>query len=259
MLGIGASSCSELQMIIRQVMTPRSKHLDISCLPWVTCCAPDKVTGHVVGFEVFRGQSSNMAVKLGIPRVGKNPFEIQILPDRPLSTSKELNSHILNFAASPGRMFMINVVPGIDYVSIRDAIKKQTIVEEDFTFLYDELPEGHAYKARSPEELRRGFFQLVYKENEVLLKPSSGVFSAEDGPETWDRKEAFRSIRVTKSNGTPLDIEVYETGFFPQKGRGRTFRTKPKRRNKNGRRFTHKSSHDDGRNRHPRHSRHSNH
>jgi hypothetical protein len=251
-------------MIIRQVMTPRSRFLDLSCLPWVVCCEPKRTldgrTVKAVGFEVFRGQSSNTETKPGIPRVGVDPFEIRLIPGKAISTSTTLTPHIREFAAPPGRMYLINVVPGVEYVSLREAVRKMgTIAKEDFDFLQKELPAGHAYKDLSLQALWSVFFKLLITENEVLLKPSSGVFHAESGPETWDREEAF--VYVTMATTPPETVRVYETGFYPNSavGRGRTFRRKPRRKNKNGHRPTRKSSHDDRRNRHTRNRRYSDH
>ena len=248
-----------LRAIVLYVLSPGSVRIDD--LPWKVCC--DKIIeGRKVGFVVYRGQSGNPKF---FPKKLMNkidPYAIRTDLGRPLSTSTVLNKHIQSFAAPPGRLFMIHVVPGIKYVDILRELEeaRETVnTDEFFQKIIDSLPGTSKYKTGDPEkgtppatpsEIRSSFWSRIEKENEIILNLTGAEFRSETGDETWNREEAKKVVKIDISPGVSEDVEVYETGIFPTKGgRGRTFRTKTLRRNKHGRRLTRQSKHRRG-NRH---------
>lgn len=242
-----------LKAIVLYVLSPGSVRLD--GLPWKVCC-DTVIEGRKVGFVVYRGQSGNPKF---IPRklLNKiNPFVIRTDVGRPLSTSSVLNKHIQSFAAPPGRLFMIHVVPGIKYVDILRELEQaraRVNTDEFFQQILDSLPSTSKYKIGDPEkgippatpaEVRASFWSRIEKENEIILNLTGAEFRSETGDETWNREEAKKVVKIDISPGVTEDVEVYETGVFPkQGGRGRTFRRKTLRRNKHGRRLTRQSKH----------------
>lgn len=246
-----------IRAIIRYVLSPGSVRLQD--LPWKVCC-DTMIEGRQVGFVVYRGQSGNP--KFAPRRIADqiNPYVIRTDVGRPLSTSTALNQHIQKFAAPPGRMFMIHVVPGVRYVDILKEIetaRSKIDTDEYFDTILKSLPETSVYRKgvpnedpekvvppATPEVLRKSFWSRVAKENEVILNLTGSEFKSETGPETWNREEAKKVVKIEISPGVTEDVEVYETGVFPRKGgRGRTYRTKTLRRNKHGRRLTRQSKH----------------
>lgn len=241
-----------LLAIVMYVLSPGSVKLEN--LPWKVCC-DTIIEGRKVGFVVYRGQSGNpkfFPQKL-LNKI--NPYVIRTDIGRPLSTSTVLNKHIQSFAAPPGRLFMIHVVPGIKYVDIQRELKEagEKVNDEFFQTIIDNLPATSKYKTGDPGKeippvtpsgLRTSFLSRVEKENEIILNLTDAEFRSETGDETWNREEAKKIIKIDISPGVTEDVEVYETGVFPKKeGRGRTFRTKTLRRNKHGRRLTRQSKH----------------
>lgn len=217
----------------------------LDSLPWKTNASE---------FVVYRGQSGSVESKPGIPRVGSDATEIQTNFKRPISASKHLTATILRFSwPGPGRLFKIHVMPGVKYVSIPD------LVDETFNdlALFELGTAEGGYKMKTPAQLQGAFKDIVAKENEVLLKLDGVKFKRPSGAdETW--KEAEIPLKFEMGLGkdgkprkfhndkgkyvTELDITLYETYLFPQtSGRGRTFRRKPKRMNKNGRRSARQS------------------
>jgi hypothetical protein len=240
-----------LRAIVRYVLAPRSVSLDE--LPWETCCTPT-LSGSRVGFVVYRGQSR--AAHGAIPRIGSNPLEIRLDTGRPLSTSSKLNQHIESFAAPPGRLFMIHVNPGTKYVNIRKALNSSMNTDKYFETIKAGLPPGHGMKNATAGHIRGEFWRRVAKENEIIIDPRGVVFRNEMRPETWNIADAITEAPLTEVNlkltktvkvgvptGVTRPVEVYETGLFPKSGgrRGRTFRRKTLRRNKNGGRPTRQS------------------
>ena len=194
----------------------RSNLYDLSKLPWTTSPAE---------FVVYRGQSGSPASKPGIKRVGTVPHQISTEFGKPISTSRVLSKIVLGYAVPEGRVFKIHVMPGIRYVSIKDTVGEKLADPALFQFLSDELQAGdNKYKTWSLNRLQGVFNDIVNKEDEVLLDLSNAEFrNADDKPETWVG---------------PLDTP-YETYLVPKTAggrRGRTFRRKAKRMNKNGHR-----------------------
>ena len=247
-----------LRAIVLYVLSPGSVRLQQ--LPWKVCCET-VIEGRQVGFVVYRGQSGNP--KFAPRRIADqiNPYVIRTDVGRPLSTSTVLNKHIQKFAAPPGRIFMIHVVPGVKYVDILKQVgEARSKIDTDEYFkdiLENYIPADSVYKKgvpsedpeksippATPETLRKSFWERAGRENEIILNLTGTEFKSETGPETWNREEAKKVIKIEISPGVTEDVEVYETGVFPKKGgRGRTFRTKTLRRNKHGRRPTRKSKH----------------
>jgi hypothetical protein len=128
------------------------------------------------------------------------------------------------------------------------------------------------YSEQDADVFRGNFFSIVARENEVLvdLRGTDAMVSDFPKEETYpiyatrNKKDASgQDIVVKKADGTSKKVrETYDTGkrepvlvyatfvsLKPTKGgrlrgsRGRTFRRKPRRRNKNGGRPTRKSKH----------------
>ena len=236
-----------MQDILQYVLDMPSKKYDLSKLPWVVS----------TGFVVYRGQSGSSESKPGIPRKGFNPYEISMGFGAPISTSRQLTPRILQFSfPAPGRIFKIHVMPGVRYVSIKDAVGGSIEDPEVFEVLKKSLPEGHAYKEKSASDLLGLFNDIIDREDEVLLDLKGTEFrNAGGGLETWDGKEGdlvFSMGKDTKGKPrrfqndkgqyvTSLPVKIYETYLLPKAAggrrgsRGRTLRSTSKRRNKNGR------------------------
>ena len=281
-IGAGASGRlpgepPDLRPIVKYVLSPSSVKLED--LPWKECC-DETIGGTRVGFVVYRGQSG--ATASSIPRVGKTPMEIRLDFGRPLSTSTQLNQHIESFAAPPGRIFLIHVTPGVRYVDIRKTLRDPKVGafldsyrDLFFKSIQDGFPVENRLKTQSVSQVMGEFWRRIAKENEVILDPRDAEFRSELGPETWDRRDGSKDPAIVPAvveevytkpskekdpeTGKPIHrpgqktgvtrvVDVYETGMFPKKKggrrlRGRTFRRKPMRRNKNGGRPTRKSKH----------------
>jgi hypothetical protein len=248
---------SEIDTLVRYVLSPAT--VKIQDLPWKKCCE-ETIEGRQIGFVVYRGQSENPRFRT--VRGTFDPTAIQTNLGRPLSTSKILNMHIVSFASPPnGRLFKIHVTPGVEYVDIRKALdqaREQIDTDEYFAKVLEELPATSTYKKATadkppatPDVLRTKFWNLVGKENEVILNPTGIYFRSEKSPkETWNRQgwsedDARQIMTIEDPDGVSHDIEVYETGAFKKPegaGRcGRTFRRSSRRRNKNGGRLTRQS------------------
>jgi hypothetical protein len=241
-----------MEDIIRYVLDMPSKKYNLANLPWQVS----------EGFDVYRGQSGSSESKPGIPRQGFNPYEIRTNSGQPISTSRHLTPRILQYAfPEPGRMFKIHVMPGVRYVSIKDAVGGKVEDAAPFEFLTKELPEGHAYKIKPADYLRGLFNDLVEREDEVLLDLKGTEFrTAAGNPDTWDGNESTLEFNMgLDSKGKPrkfhnekgqyvtsLPVKIYETYLVPKAVggsrviRGRTLRSHSKRRDKNGRRLAHK-------------------
>jgi hypothetical protein len=245
---------ADVRTIVRYVLNPAA--VKIEDLPWKKCC-DEIIEGRQIGFVVYRGQSDNP--KFRTVRGTFDASAIQTNLGRPLSTSKVLNMHIVSFASPNGRLFKIHVTPGVEYVDIRKAVEQARATidnDEYFAKVLDELPETSVYKKgtadkppATPEVLRKRFWELVAKENEVIINPTGVYFRSETtAKETWNRQgweedDARKIITIEDPVGVFHEIEVYETGLFPVKAgrRGRTFRRSSRRRNKNGGRLTRQS------------------
>lgn len=146
MAGAGAGEFSEAQKnVIRYVVAMNSEFLDRTKLPW-------KVV--VDDLVVYRGQSGKAEKKASIAGVEARTGWDRILTvfrDKPaqVSTSKQLNSHIMEFADGyldtppQGRLFQITVKRGVRYVDIdaeRMAMGKLSDGSQDakFQFIIDE-------------------------------------------------------------------------------------------------------------------------
>lgn len=276
--------------------------LDRTKLPW-------KVLGEEL--VVYRGQSGKAEKKSSIAgaeaRRGWDKI-LSVFRDKPsqISTSKRLNTNILKFADGynetppQGRLFQIDVKPGVRYVDINaeaDAILKAIDESQNhkFEFIITEsrphwvresanliaaklekikatkahgkkAPEEQLriateqaktqhYSSKTPTYIRDMFAINSSREREVLLDLAGTEFVLPDGaPETWvgdttqvryvveEEKQADGSRKEILSTGT---VPVYPTILRPKASaggrRGRTFRRKPKRRDKNGGRPTRKS------------------
>ena len=229
--------------LIRYVLSMKG---NLEILPW---------TASAEEFVVYRGQSGSAESKPGIPRIGSSPLEVQNL-GQPISTSKYLTATILRYSwPKPGRLFKIHVKPGVKYVSIPDLVD---VSFDDLSLFELDLGEG-GYKTKTPAQLRGTFKDIVAKENEVLLKLNNTEFKTAAGvPETWTEPEVplkfdmglgkdGKPRKFHNEEGkfvTQLDITLYETYLFPKpSGRGRTFRRKARRMNKNGRRSARQPCH----------------
>lgn len=267
-----------VRAVVLYVLSPASVSIDE--LPWKVCCELEKapIEGRQIGFPVYRGQSARPRFKT--VKGTFDPYAIQTNLNRPLSTSAMLNAHVVSFAAPRGRVFKINLTPGVDYVNVvRVAEEARSKIDNDeyFKDILDSLPDTNTYKKGSekyppatPESLRARFWELVKQENEIILNPKTVFFRSEQNPvETWNRQNSQEdnAVSVVTIPDDPKmgekDIEVYVTGVWskppkydkaineetktPEGGhrsyRGRTFRTKTLRRNKYGRRLTRQSKH----------------
>lgn len=195
-----------VKAVIRHVMNPTSPKFNPSFLVWESTKSP---------LVLYRGQCGRSSKN--IPRIGSSPLEISNY-GKPISTSMTLTDKIKRFACEPpnGRIFEIHVVPGVPVARLRDSLNGHNVTEAVFQFLKDELPDTSYYKKKSLEQIRRAFFSILMKENEVLLDPSKGRFLKESGEsEDWKSDE--------------IDGK-YVTGFFPNKGgRRRTLRSRRKK------------------------------
>lgn len=249
--------------VVKYVLSPTK--VNITELPWKKCC--EKVMeGRQVGFVVYRGQSVNPRFRTTKSRADATAIQTNL--GRPLSTSKELNMHVVSYSRPDGRMFKIHVTPGVEYVDVVGELKKAEeegkLTNDYFQGVLETLPEDGAYRKGKVDEttgevirepittgaqLKEAFQKLVAKENEVILNPTGLCFRSETtDPETWNRQgwkeeDAREVIKIEDPPGVFNDVEVYETGAFPCKAgrRGRTFRRKARRLNKNGSRPTRKS------------------
>lgn len=236
---------ARVKAAIRYVLNPRSPHFRLEDLAWTTA------TQELV---VYRGQC-NVSTK-NIPRVGNNPLEISTLHARPISTALVLNQHIEEFACAfpGGRIFEIHIMPGTKYCYINNSIGGFDVNRDEvFQFLKDELSVGQYYKTKSLAQIRAGFFNILSREREIVLDPSSIVFVKEDrSPETWNgplTKAVLHEVNVRgKQTGVSRLTDVYKTFVVAKAGgRGRSLRTHSTRRSKNGRRLTRKPKDSRGR------------
>ena len=254
--------------IVKYVLNPTK--VNITDLVWKKCC--DKVIeGRQIGFVVYRGQSVNPRFRT--TKSKSDATAIQTNLGRPLSTSKQLNMHIVSYSYPDGRLFKIHVTPGIEYVDVVGELKKAEeegkLTNDYFQKVLETLPVDGAYRKgkvdkdgnvvvkpiTTGEQMKEAFWKLVSKENEVILNPTDLCFRSETTEkETWNRQgwaedDARQMIKIEDPPGVINEIEVYETGAFPcskekKAGRrGRTFRRKARRLNKNGSRPTRKSKH----------------
>ena len=226
-----------VKAVIRYVLNPRSPNFRIEDLAWTTA---------IQEIVVYRGQC-NVSTK-NIPRLGDNALEISTLHGRPISTALVLNQKIEDFACAfpGGRIFEIHLMPGTKYSYLSNSIGGFDVNRDEvFQFLKDELPEGAYYKTKSLGQIRAAFFNILGREREVVLDPTTIVFLKEDrSPETWDgplTKAVLYEVDARgRQTGKTRMTDVYKTFIVPREGRGRSLRTHSTRRSKNGRRFTRK-------------------
>ena len=250
-----------IDAIVNYVLSPTK--VNITDFVWKKCC-DQVIEGRQVGFVVYRGQSIEPRFRTIKGRFNPNKARtIQTTLGRPLSTSTELNMHIISYALPDGRVFKIHVTPGVEYVDVVGELKKAEkegkLNDDYFQKVLDSLPVDGAYRKgkvdektgevlREPittgKQMKEAFWKLVAKENEVILNPTGIYFRSETDPEeTWNNPDSWQTVKIESPPGVINDIEVYETGAFPKKAgrRGRTFRRKARRLNKNGSRPTRKS------------------
>jgi hypothetical protein len=252
------------QAAIRRILHPESKAFKKNDLVWKSAGPEDES-------PLYRGQCAN-ATK-NIETKGVNPYEISTSFGGVLSTSKVLSPVIERFAKCPplgpetsgrrsgGRLFEITLGDEVRYAYLKDSL--QGVTESDLDFLQAELPDDSGYKGKNSKYLIGILFNILQKEQEVLLDPETIKFVKDDGKEeTWGRGDKEPSLRLTtmetltsrgKITLESRPVVVYHTNAvrkddaLPVKGgkrrRGRTFRTKTLRRNKHGSRFTRQSKH----------------
>jgi len=195
---------AQVKAVIRAILTPSSELFNPYDLVWERTTKP---------LVVYRGQCNES--KKNIPRIGDNPLEISLEYGRPISTSKQLTDAIWAFACKPGgRLFQINVVPGVPIADLQKSVNGNDFSKEVFQFLKDELPAGSGWANASVGQLRAVFFKKLNEEKEVLLG-RAGVFKKESGEiEDWASDEVAQDGKT-----------MYVTGFFPKRaGRRRTRR-----------------------------------
>lgn len=263
-----------LRAVVNYVLSPTSVKLED--LPWRTCC-DEVVEGRMVGFPVYRAQSTKPRFRT--VKGNFDPYAIQTNLGRPISTSQTLNAHVVSFSAPAGRVFKINLTPGVKYVDVvktAEGARSKIDNDEYFKDVLEKLPDTNTYKKGSDryppataESLRANFWDIVKKENEIILSPENAYFRSEKTRlEPWNRQNseydnATQLVTIPDDRKVgEKDVEVYETGIWikPQtyqqaldsesitdeggrRRRGRTFRTKTLRRNKHGRRLTRQSKH----------------
>ncbi len=221
---------------------------------------------------VYRGQAGASTKAIAGDRT--TPLEIKTDRGKPLSTSKMLTSKIETFAAVPegsaavGRLFAIELQPGVRYAPLRDQTpdeyKSYAFSGKDkaaatrrtkaaFAFLDAELPDGHPLKGADKLKAKTAlFFNFLSSEREVLLDPRTIQFVADPStktPETWDRPlvpaQSFDLTATGKQIETPESaaenrkpwekeyishpVNVYKTYAIP-KPKGGRHRTVRRRR-----------------------------
>lgn len=197
------------------------------------------------GMIVYRAQGNSFVSKpVGSP--APNVLQSGLRPV--IATSKD-PSFIRRYAGEDCCIFKVNLAPGTRYIDVNSAV----------TFLTDTGDRALAIKNTILDELRtlcptEGRWPTV---NTPLANMRSAIldrclgrtkYKGYPGEETIPPEH---EVMVYGMNGTfsnPVDIgiingiQMYEVRYTPTKGgRGRTFRSKAMRRNKNGRRSTHQS------------------
>jgi hypothetical protein len=202
------------------------------------------------GMYVYRGQGGLVKPPLGAVATPKE-LDIGIRPV--IATSRD-PAAVIRYAGPDCCMFLIKLQPGTRYIDVNTrvtfmgdhgdrALAIKNSVLEKVRDLCKDLSEGYFPTNKTPlpvirkEILNRCLgrelkHEIIPAEREIMVYGIGGTMSAPVPiPGKINGKESF-SVTYTP----------------PSVGRGRTFRSKPKRKNKNGHRPTRKSGNDDRRN-----------
>lgn len=191
---------------------------------------------------VYRGQGHTIK---GIKVTG-DPTEL-VASKRPvLATSKSPES-IARYAGGDCCIFEITLMPGTRYINVNDIVSGLPLEDEAALELMKTVRDRYnseKEKGRSalPSNSRNTLLKVLHDrafgadgvpaENEIMVYGLEGTLSEPEPIPDIAGKRAFRVVY------TPP----------PPAGRGRTFRRKPKRMNKNGRRSARQSRHNRHRN-----------
>lgn len=185
--------------------------------------------------KVYRAQGHEIP---GIPHT-EDPSAL-VSGMRPVLATSKTPSSVLRYAGEKCCLFEIELGVGIRYIDVNSvAITDETLaVIREMSSAVGVWPPANLPRAvlrKIFEERTLGKITKAGKvtppENEIMVDGTQGVFSPPAEFASMDGKT------------------VYRVTYTLPAGRGRTFRRKPKRSNKNGRRFTRKSKHHVRRNR----------
>lgn len=281
MAGAGAGNTEGQKTILRYVLNPSNPKITLDAFPWKT--KPERFENLYRGQSFnpkMKSSSPEGAMNaLTIETTRNRPLSTsKELRDHIVTFAAGWDK-----TPPTGRIFKITLEPGVRFVDIQEEMGTMNLAPSAFEFLKGEIAaqaatlNGEAkekalkYSEQDAGVFRGNFFSIVARENEVLvdLRGTDVIVSPAAAQETYPvyatrnkKDERGQDIVVTKADGTPRKVrETYDTGkrepvyvyatfvsLKPTKGgrrgsRGRTFRRKPMRRNKNGGRSTRKSKH----------------
>jgi hypothetical protein len=278
--GAGAGNTEAQNTIIRYVLNPKNPAIKMDAFPWKT---QSKRFENLYRGQSFTPKMKSSAAEeaknaLTIETTRGRPLSTsKELRDHIVKFAAGWDQ-----TPPTGRVFNITLEPNVQFVDIRKEMQTMNLEPSAFEFLKPEIAaqaeklEGEAkvnalkYAAQDTSAFRANFFINTSKENEVLvdLRNTEVMVSEFPAQETYpiyatrNKKDASgQEILVKKADGTSKKVrETYDTGkqapvlvyatfVRPKESkggrrlRGRTFRRKPMRRNKNGGRSTRKSKH----------------
>lgn len=269
----GAGLNEGQKTIVRYVLYPSNPKITIDSFPWRTGDTAFVVyrgqsSDPKMKSSVGEGARNPLTIETTRGRPLSTSHELR---DRILTFAK-------GYDATPpsGRVFQITLEPGVRFVDIPEERKSMNLEPESFQFLKDELLAQAAaesdetkkaaltaYAGKSVQDLRGLFFAYSLPENEVLVDPRNTVIEVSETPVEADSNVYGSRIKLV--DGKPVfnekgekkresfvkgtvKVPVYPTTLRsnPAGGRrrgyrGRTFRRKPMRRNKNGSRLARQS------------------